>query len=82
MGLPVVTTSAAFGGVAAVPDRDLYVADEPGDFAERVVRLLRDDRLRCEMGRSAREATERNHSWEQAYSQLDEVIAAVTGRDT
>jgi sugar transferase (PEP-CTERM/EpsH1 system associated) len=80
MGLPVVTTSAAFKGVAAVRDRDLLVADEPAAFAESVVRLLRDERLRREMGRSARETTERNYSWERAYSQLEEVVASVTGR--
>lgn len=80
MGLPVVTTSAAFKGVEAVRDRDLLVADEPAAFAESVVRLLRDERLRREMGRSARETTERNYSWERAYSQLDDVIASVTGR--
>lgn len=80
MGLPVVTTSAAFKGVAAVRDRDLLVADEPAAFAESVVRLLRDPRLACEMGRSAREAAERNYSWERAYSQLDDVVASVTAR--
>jgi sugar transferase (PEP-CTERM/EpsH1 system associated) len=80
MGLPVVTTSATFKGVEAVCDRDLRVADEPREFASEVVRLLRDDRLRREMGQSARGAMERHYSWGRCHSQLDAVIASVTGR--
>jgi len=80
MGLPVVTTSAAFKGVDADRDRDLCVADEPELFAESVVRLLRDESLRLQMGRAARETAERSYAWERAYSQLDEVVESVTGQ--
>jgi sugar transferase (PEP-CTERM/EpsH1 system associated) len=82
MGLAVVTTSAAFEGVEAVRDRDLFVADEPRSFASHVVRLLEDERLRNEMGESARDAVERNYSWERAYSQLDAAIALATGSNS
>jgi len=41
-GLPVVTTSIGNEGIEAVPDRDIFVADDPGIFVEKVLLLLQD----------------------------------------
>jgi polysaccharide biosynthesis protein PslH len=79
MGLPTVATNAAYAGLDAVNGRDLFVADEPTTFALAVVRLLRDSALRTEIGRSARCAVETHYRWDQSLSELDEVIAAVSG---
>ncbi|MBI3754340.1 MAG: glycosyltransferase [Deltaproteobacteria bacterium] len=44
-GLPVVTTTVGNEGIEAIPDRDIVIADEPEDFANKAVILLRDESL-------------------------------------
>src|SRR5436189_465277 len=53
-GLPTVATTVARTGVVAQEGRDLFVADDPDEFAAAVVRLLRGRVLRETVGRAAR----------------------------
>jgi len=53
-GLPVVTTSIGNEGIEAVSGRDLFVADAPEDFADKVLMLLRDPGLRREISLNGR----------------------------
>lgn len=53
-GLPVVTTSIGNEGIEAVQGRDIFVADEPDDFAEKVLMLLKDPELRRKIGFNGR----------------------------
>jgi glycosyltransferase involved in cell wall biosynthesis len=78
MGLPTVTTTAAFEGVGALAEAHLLVADRPADFAAAVVRLLRNEPLRTRLGQAARAFTEANYRWEAQLARLDDVLAAVT----
>ena len=78
MGLPTVASTAAFEGVEAEKDTHLLVADEPADFAGLVVRLLKDEELRTQMGREARACMEANYRWETQLRRLDQVVAAIT----
>ena len=48
MGLPIVTTSLGAEGVEAESGREMIIADEPAEFADAVVGLLRDDEM-CEL---------------------------------
>ncbi len=59
----VVTTSLGLSGIAAVPGRDLLLADDPDTFAEAVIRLLRDSGLRRRIGSGARTFVVREHNW-------------------
>lgn len=78
MGLPIVSTTAAYLGVEATGGRDLLIADEPAPFADAVVFLFKDEKLRREMGRSARELIEKNYTWDAQLSRLDLVLGYVT----
>ncbi len=80
MGLPAVASSAAAEGVEATPGRDLFVADDPADFASATVRLFRDDDLRRRTGEAARACMEANYRWEHQLQRLDRVLEAVTGK--
>lgn len=80
MGLPTVATTIAFDGVEAESGTDLLVAGEPAEFAAQVVRLLKDEPLRHEMGRSARVAMEENYSWDMQLAQLEHTIEQVAAR--
>lgn len=65
-GLPVVATSKAIAGVDVVPDEDLLVANELGDFADAVTSVLVDDERATRLGISGRRAFDERLSWERA----------------
>jgi glycosyltransferase involved in cell wall biosynthesis len=71
MGKATVATTLANEGIAARPDRDLLIADTPEQFAQGVVKLLKDDEARAELGRSASEFVERQWSWEAQFLLLE-----------
>jgi glycosyltransferase involved in cell wall biosynthesis len=82
MGVPVVSTRLGAQGLAAVPGRDLLVADEPAEFADHVCRLLADRRLANNLARSGRLYVERHHRWEEASQSLEAVYAEAIERHT
>lgn len=82
MGLPAVACSTAAEGVEATPGRDVFVADDPADFASATVRLFRDDELRRRTGEAARASMEARYCWEHQLQRLDRVLEAVTGKDS
>jgi len=63
MGKAVVTTSMGLRGVSALPDREVFVADDPGSFARAVIRLLKEPGLRLQVGNAARDFVLREHTW-------------------
>jgi sugar transferase (PEP-CTERM/EpsH1 system associated) len=77
MGLPCVSASAAWTGIEVTGEPGVMIADEPGEFADKVVALLRDPDLRARTGRSARSAVERHYSWDAQLEQLDAVLGDV-----
>jgi glycosyltransferase involved in cell wall biosynthesis len=57
-GLPVVTTSIGAQGFGLDHGRDALIADAPSDFADGVVRLLRDDQCWHDLSRAGVEIIE------------------------
>lgn len=53
-GLPVVTSSIGNEGIGGVSGIDLFVADGPSDFAEKVLLLLNNAELRREIGHNGK----------------------------
>jgi sugar transferase (PEP-CTERM/EpsH1 system associated) len=76
-GLPVVTSSLGFEGISAEPGRDLFVEDDPQRFADQVIRLMQDPKLRQSVSRYAREAVVRHYSWESNLQRLDDLLRQV-----
>ncbi len=74
-GLPVVTTSTGIEGFGLEPNVDALVADSPGEFADAVIRLLRDrdvlERVRMSGYRFIRE----HYSDEAVKARVDELFA-------
>jgi glycosyltransferase involved in cell wall biosynthesis len=63
------------------PDHDILIANEPAEFAQRVVQLLRDAALRERIAANARRLVEQRYDWQQigrAFANL--VEAAVDKR--
>lgn len=64
MGLPVVSTSVGAEGLDVISGEHLLIADTPKDFAESVVRVLRDSDLAARLGQNARDQVRENYSWD------------------
>jgi polysaccharide biosynthesis protein PslH len=73
-GLPVVATSFAMEGIEARNGEEAFIADDPEDFATRVVNLLDDRSLRQRLAVAAQALVERSHSWEALAHLLDGIV--------
>ena len=62
-GKSVVTTTVGAEGIAATPNREIFIADNPRVFASQVVFLLNNPEVTKEVGLAARRAIERNYDW-------------------
>ena len=71
--VPVVTTNLGNEGIDAQIGKEIFVEDDPRDFANRVVELLRDKNLRREIGASARKFVERHFTWGKVAERMDEI---------
>jgi polysaccharide biosynthesis protein PslH len=71
MGLPVVSTLAGVGGLAAEPGREILVADDATAFAAQVCRLLADPQLCQRVGMAGRRYVEEHHRWDAAANRLE-----------
>jgi sugar transferase (PEP-CTERM/EpsH1 system associated) len=74
MGVPVVASEIAAGGVDVVPGEHMLTADTPREIADQVLRLLNDPAERHRMSRAGRTRMESNHSWDASLRKLDGLI--------
>ena len=74
MGKPVVTSSEGIHGIDVTPEENIIIADEPEEFARRVIELLNNEGLRKKIGANARKLMEEEYSWEKMTDMLNEVL--------
>ena len=74
MGVPVVTSPAAAGGVDAVPGRHLVTAADPPAVAKAVLELLENPDVRQTLALAGRARMESHHSWQSSMQRLDTII--------
>lgn len=75
MGIPVVSTSVGAEGLGCVDGDNIFIADEPREFAARILLLLAEPELRRRVGAAGREFVVKNRSWRVLGQQLDAVYA-------
>jgi len=63
MAKPVVSTTVGAEGLQLTPDREYVAADDPQEFAQAVVALLKDPTRRRVLGRAGRRLVEQRYSW-------------------
>lgn len=80
--VPVVATSNVVEGLLAVPDRDLLVADEPVQFAEKVLTLLRDEMLSKRIAGNAKAYVRENHDWSKISETLEGLLSKALSDET
>jgi glycosyltransferase involved in cell wall biosynthesis len=78
-GCPVVTTTLGNDGLGAVPGEHLLVADAPADFADAVVRLLRDPAARHRLATAGRRFAAERHGAAVSAAALEREHTALLG---
>lgn len=76
MALPVVLTSGAATGIAALSGQEFIVADDDAEIAAQTVALLRDPARAREIGQAARRFVVERQSWQAALAPLDRLLGA------
>jgi sugar transferase (PEP-CTERM/EpsH1 system associated) len=74
MGKAVVSTTIGAEGLPIHHEKDLILADEPGEFARRVISLMRNPAERDSLGRAARLLVEEKYGWAAAANTLYETL--------
>jgi sugar transferase (PEP-CTERM/EpsH1 system associated) len=70
---PVIASQQAVSALSVEAGKEIIVADNPLDFAKKVVTLLNERERRDSLGRAGRQYVERNHDWSVIASRLEEV---------
>jgi sugar transferase (PEP-CTERM/EpsH1 system associated) len=73
-GIPVVTSSAAAGGVDAVAGEHFLVADAAPDIAEATLALMSDPGWREQLAAAGRARMLSHHAWDKSMHRLDAII--------
>ncbi len=82
MGKAVVSTTIGAEGLPLNPGEDVILADQPQEFADATVALLKYPLRRVQMGGAARELVETQFSWEsvvQPFNNVLELLASSAG---
>lgn len=74
MGVPVVTSRVAAGGVDAVDGIHFQVGDGPKDYADACLRLMQDPAERGRFAVAGRERMLVNHDWNASMQRLDRIV--------
>jgi len=73
-GKAVVSTPKGAWGLAAVHGENIWIAGNPAEFADAVVRLLSDSNLRARLGTGGRGTAENRYSWERVKESLEAAL--------
>jgi polysaccharide biosynthesis protein PslH len=74
MGVPVVTSAIAAGGVDAEPVTHFLVADSPRDYARAILSIIDNPGERDRLAGSGRERMLSHHAWPKSMERLDNII--------
>jgi len=75
MGVPVISTDVAAGGVDAVPGEHLLTASNPENFAKQALKILGDHEFRTKLSVNARDRILKRHTWGNSMEVLDGLLA-------
>lgn len=70
-GIPVITTEFGNGGINAKHGKDLIISNNPSEFANEVIELLKNENKRLYLKQNARILVEKNFSWEAQIEKLE-----------
>jgi len=71
MGIPVVSSTIGAEGLPVKDGANIFIADDPDTFAQRVVALLEDASMARSMGHAGKAMVSEKFSWRTAVDQFD-----------
>jgi glycosyltransferase involved in cell wall biosynthesis len=74
-GIPIVSTTLGYEGIAVTPGEDILAADTPAEFAAQVLRVLNDPHLGRQLAADGRKLIEEMYDYRRACRPLDAVYA-------
>ncbi|HEX8011822.1 MAG TPA: TIGR03087 family PEP-CTERM/XrtA system glycosyltransferase [Casimicrobiaceae bacterium] len=80
MGVPVVTSRAAAGGVDALDQEHFLVASAPEHYASLILEILEHPQERLRLSRAGRARMLSNHAWDKSMQRLDQIIERCLSR--
>jgi sugar transferase (PEP-CTERM/EpsH1 system associated) len=78
MGKAVVSTPVGAEGLPFGDGREIRIAEQPEEFAQGVIELLRNVSLRNSIGRLALKEVASRYSWDVVVDRLEEILEQVT----
>ena len=81
MELPVIATSISAEGINATSADGLLVADNAVDYAELILKMIRNPKLARELGKSAGKFIENNYTWKKNVGLMYEEYSKLLGND-
>jgi len=77
LGRPVVSTSVGCEGIDVTDGVNILIADYPDDFAEKTVKLLRDENLQRVIAQNARKLVESQYDWDSIARKMMNILHEV-----
>lgn len=74
---PVIASQKAISALRVKNGKEFLLADEPQEFANKVIQLLDEKEPRIKLGKAGRRYVERNHDWTTAAIQLVQMYSQV-----
>jgi glycosyltransferase involved in cell wall biosynthesis len=75
--IPVVATTLGLGGIRAEPDKEILIADAPGEFAKKTVLLMQDVNLRNQIRQNAYRLVKEQYLWPDICGRLNKKLNAL-----
>jgi glycosyltransferase involved in cell wall biosynthesis len=80
-GVATVSSTVGAEGLNFLPGREIVLADEPNQFAEDIIALLKDERLRQHMAQAARRRVIDQYSFSRLKTLVEDCLTAVTSQN-
>jgi len=80
LGRPVVSTSVGCEGLEVENKKNIFIADEPEKFAEYIIKLLKDKRLRRKIAKNGRRLIEKKYRWDKIVNKLDKIYQKLVNK--
>lgn len=77
LGRPVVSSRIGCEGLDVVDGENILIAERPEEFAEKTVRLLRNNHLRQSIAENARRLVENHYDWDILAQRLMDILTGV-----
>jgi glycosyltransferase involved in cell wall biosynthesis len=74
MGIPVISTSKGAEGLAVTPGKDIIIADNPDNFATKIIQLFNDTNFRTRLSINGRKLVESSYAWETIGQEFNSLI--------